>query len=451
MFNLTHYRRGRWIIPLILMGSAATHAAPEKMDFPTAVRMALEQNPTLAATAEQIENARAQQRAARGGLLPRLDLNVEASRTNAPLGAFAGRLSQQRVTAADFDPARLNDPEDFDNVKTTVRLSWPVWQGGALWAGKRRAESALEAATYSYGMGRQKLTLDVLTAYTGVHEAQAQQEASREALQAAQQHARVVRAQQEQGMAVESDVMTAEVHRLNAEVELRKAENAVADASDRLAVLLNLEPGSALSLGPVPAIPPLQESLEELQRMAVESRPDLLALQAMMKAQRAAVRMEQAAFYPSLQLMAQREWNDDTLALENDNTTVAGVVQFNLFAGGTHKAKVDGARAELARLRHQLEGAQRAYRAEVARAWRGREEARSRAVAQKKAERQAAEALRIVELRFKAGLERTVDLLQAQARLNAARAQRIHTDFELIRAEARLRMAAGRLSLEEIQ
>jgi len=146
---------------------------------------------------------------------------------------------------------------------------------------------------------------------------------------------------------------------------------------------------------------------------------DLLALQAMMKAQRAAVRMEQAAFYPSLQLMAQREWNDDALALENDNTTVAGVVQFNLFAGGTHKAKVDGARAELARLRHQLEGAQRAYRAEVARAWRGREEARSRAVAQKKAERQAAEALRIVELRYKAGLERTVDLLQAQARLQA--------------------------------
>ncbi len=450
MFCLTHYLRGRLVIPLIFMGSASAFAAQETIDFPAAVRMALERNPGLAATAEQIEAARARQRGAKGALLPRLDVSVEASRTDAPLGAFAGKLSQQRITALDFDPARLNSPDDFDNVKTAVRLSWPIWQGGALWAGKRQAASALEAASHSYGMSRQQLTLDVLTAYTGAHEARAQLKASEEALQAAEQHAKVTRAQREQGMAVESDVMTAEVHRLNAEVQLHRAQNALADAMDQLGVLLNLEPGTSVTLGPVPVIPPLEEDLETLQRMAVESRPDLLALRASIRAQQAAVRVRQAAFYPSVQLMAQQEWNDSKLALENENTMVAGVVRMNLFAGGSDKAAVDGARAQLARLQYQLKNAQRAYRAEVARAWRGREEARSRAVAQKEAERQAAEALRIVELRYKAGLERTVDLLQAQARLDAARAQRIHTDFELILAEARLRMAAGRLALEEI-
>jgi len=442
--------RGGLVISLILMSAVSVSTAQETIDFPAAVRMALERNPGLAATAQQIEAARAQQRGARGALFPRLDLNVEASSTDAPLGVFAGKLSQQRVTVQDFDPARLNSPDDFDNVKTSVRLSWPVWQGGALWAGKRQAKSALEAASHSYGMSRQKLTLDVLTAYTGAHEAKAQLKASEEALQAAEQHAKVTRAQREQGMAVESDVMTAEVHRLNAEVQLHRARNALADAMDRLRVLLNLESGAPLTLGPVPVIPPLDADLESLQRTAVESRPDLLALRASIRAQQAAVRVRQAAFYPSVQLMAQQEWNDSKLALENENTLVAGVVQMNLFAGGADKAAVDGARAQLARLQYQLESAQRAYRAEVARAWRGREEARSRAVAQKEAERQAAEALRIVELRYKAGLERTVDLLQAQARLDAARAQRIHTDFELILAEARLRMAAGRLALEEI-
>ncbi len=450
MFHRSDNLRNKLVIPLIFMCSVPVYAAQETIDFPAAVRMALERNSELAATAEQIRAARARQRGATGALLPRLDLGVEASRTNAPLGVFAGKLSQQQVTAQDFDLARLNSPDELDNVKTSVRLSWPLYQGGALWAGRRQAESALDAASHNYGMSRQKLTLDVLTAYTGVHEAQAQLKASEEALQAAQQHARVTRAQQEQGMAVESDVMTAEVHRLDAEVQLHRTQNALADVRDRLAVLLNLEPGNPLDLGPVPVIPVLQEDLETLQRMAIQSRPDLLALRASIEAQRAAVRVRQAAFYPSVQLMAQREWNDSGLALENENTMVAGIVQMNLFAGGSDKAAVDGARAELTRMQYQLAAAERGYRAEVAHAWRGREEARSRDVARKKAERQAAEALRIVELRYKAGLERTVDLLQAQARLDAARAQRIHTDFELVLAEARLRMAAGRLALEEI-
>ncbi len=442
----------RLAISLIFLGLVPAIAAqgPLTIDFPSAVRMAVEHNPSLAASSEQIQAARAQQRVAKGSLLPRLDLDMEASRTNAPLGAFASKLSQQRITAADFSPALLNSPDDLDNVRTAVRVSWPVWQGGALWAGKRQAASALEAVSQNYSMSQQKLTLDVLTAYTAVHEAKAQLKASQEALQAARQHAEISRAQRDQGMTVDSDVMTAEVHRLNAEVQLHRSENAVADALDQLRVLLNMELDQPLTLGAVPQIPPLSDELQAIQQRALASRPDLLALQANLKAQRAGVRVKQAAFYPSLQLMAQREWNDSRLALENDNTLVAGVVHLNLFAGGTDKAAVDGARAQVSRMQYQLEAAQRAYRAEVARAWRGREEARSRATAQTEAERQAAEALRIMELRYKAGLERTVDLLQAQARLDAARAQRIHTDFERILAEARLRIAAGQLSLEDI-
>lgn len=452
MSVITHCLTTRLVIPLILLGSASAFAVqePVEVDFPTAVRMALERNPNLAASGEQIQTARAQQRAAKGSLLPRLDLNVEASRTNSPLGAFAGKLSQQRIGAADFAPALLNSPDDFDNVKTALRLSWPLYQGGALRAGKRQAASALDAASYNHNMSQQKLTLDVLSAYTGVHEARAQLKAGQEALQAARQHAEVSRAQRDQGMAVDSDVMTAEVHRLNAEVQLHRSENAVADALDQLRVLLNMEPDQPLTLGAVPQIPPLSGELEAIQQKALQSRPDLLALQASLKAQRAGIQVKQAAFYPSVQLMAQQEWNDSRLALENDNTMVAGVVHLNLFAGGTDKAAVDGARAQVSRMQYQLEAARRAYRAEVARAWRGREEARSRAAAQSEAERQAAEALRIMELRYKAGLERTVDLLQAQARFDASRAQRIHTDFDLILAEARLRIAAGQLSLEEI-
>jgi len=450
MLHLTRTLRSRLFISLILMGSAPAWAAQGRIDFPTAVRMALERNPNLAASGEQIQAARAQQQAARGSLLPRLDLEVNASRTNSPLGAFAGKLSQQRITQTDFDPALLNSPDDLDNVKTAVRLSWPLYQGGALWAGKRQAASALEAASYNHDMSRQKLTLDVLTAYTGIHEARAQLKASREALRAAQQHAQISRAQRDQGMAVDSDVMAAEVHRLNAEVQLHRSENAVEDALDQLRVLLNMEPDQPLELGPIPQIPPISGELEVVQQQALQSRPDLLALQAALEAQRAGIRVKQAAFYPSVQLMAQQEWNDTRLALENDNTLVAGVVHLNLFAGGTDRAAVDGARAQVKRMQYQLEAARRTYRAEVARAWRGREEARSRADAQTEAERQAAEALRIVELRYKAGLERTVDLLQAQARLDASRAQRIHTDFDLVLAEARLRIAAGQLSLEDI-
>ena len=64
---------------------------------------------------------------------------------------------------------------------------------------------------------------------------------------------------------------------------------------------------------------------------------------------------------------------------------------------------------------------------------------------------EAGEALRIVDLRHRQGLEKTVDLLTAQGRLDESRAGLIDAGFDVELAQARLLLVTGQLNEESIR
>ncbi|RPJ11558.1 MAG: hypothetical protein EHM30_14340, partial [Desulfobacteraceae bacterium] len=73
-------------------------------------------------------------------------LNENFSRTNNPMWAFGTKLNQESITASDFDPARLNNPDGINNFITSVTIEWTLFDGGQTWIGFKQAKLENEAA-----------------------------------------------------------------------------------------------------------------------------------------------------------------------------------------------------------------------------------------------------------------------------------------------------------------
>lgn len=435
------------LAPLPLQAAQAV-----SLDLQQAVERALAANPGLAASQAQVDASEALRRSALGAMLPRVDTGLHVARSDSPITAFGAKLLQQRFSQQDFDPARLNQPNAITNYQTTLRLTLPVYQGGALRSTLAMREHNSRAATADYGSTKQRLLYNVIAAFARAQRAAAMLAARRQAERAAAAHFEATRALRRRGLAIDSDVLTAKVHLLDAGVAVRQAEDEQANALDGLRVLLNLEPGTPLQLqGQGALVEEQARSLADWQEMALNHRPDMQALRARLDAARAGIGVARAGFRPHISLMAQEEWNNDVPALKHRFATVGGVLQFNAFAGGADKAKVEAAQAAAARLNYALAEQRQRIRAEVAAAWRALRESRARLLARQQGEQQSREALRILTLRHKAGLEKTADLLAAQARLDAARADTIHARFDVIVADARLYLAAGLLTPEVLR
>jgi len=422
-----------------------------RVSLSKAVAMALTGNRSLAASSSRLEAARDKAAIAAGRLLPRLDARWSASRTDSPVQAFGDKLLQKRFTAADFAIPGLNNPDAINNYHTDIAVTIPVYQGGALGAARRMSEAGAEAAAQAFEAKRQTTILQVIEAFTLLRQTKAQRDAAATAVLAARMHLHNTQALVRRGIAIASDVMDARAHLLQAQVHLRHAANAVSTAMDRFQLLLGATSGHTVEPLGEPAIRLERRDASAWVATALDRHPMLEAAQHNLEAARARVDQAMAAFRPAVNLHAIEEWNSDSAVPKNPNTTLAAELQFNLFSGGSDRARLEASRAEmsarnmiLAELKHRIVN-------NVKTAWRELDEAEKRYAAATQILKQRLESLRIRRLREQQGLERVSDVLDAQSHVDQARAEHIRARYEVIIAKARLLAAAGVLRPEVVQ
>src|SRR3990167_5956775 len=172
---------------LLLLLSSPTYAEiTQKIDFHEAVRYALISNPRISASTATIEAANASVTEARGNGLLKLNLEMNAARSNNPLNVFSYKLSQGNAAFADFGapeyhgpssasitPSALNSPNYYSNLNTGIVLKIPLYTGGNNQATIKRSNFLLNEAKHGNQAARNELTYDVLQAYEGVHVASA--------------------------------------------------------------------------------------------------------------------------------------------------------------------------------------------------------------------------------------------------------------------------------------
>jgi outer membrane protein TolC len=350
---------------------------------------------------------------------------------------------------------------------TTLNLTQPLFQGGRLLAATRAAGDMRSASRNNLAETRARLSLDAQRAYLAALLARELVEIQQ--ANAALADARLTQVEQLEraGRASRYDLLKARVERANLEPGLLQAQSDRQLADIQLRQLLNLPAGAPLVLTAALDTTSLRSVARAIAADSARplTRPALRAAQATLDARREAVRIARAEFMPTVNLF----FNTGYTALPSSSgfPTVWGqtssrycppgspaerVCQNNgwypdrsfglqmlwpLFDGLRAKGSVDLASANERVARAQLDQAQEAVTAEVARAEAefARAEATFDAQGQNAAE--ADEAFRIAALRFERGLGTQLEVTDAQfalftARVNAARAT---IDYYLAAAE----------------
>lgn len=440
-------------------------ARAETLNFTQCVDAALAQNPDLAVSRAQIDQAEAAMRQAEGNGRPRVNLSLTATTTNDALNAFGLKLGQRQATfgdfgAGEFNPANpavlsvaphdLNHPGNVTNLNPRVEVLVPVYNGGMVTSYVDQAKAYVRAAQSGDQMARQQLVKHVLMAYQGVHTARAYIQVAREGIAAAEEYVRITEKLHKQGMAVKSDVLSARVNLEDVKLKLIEARNAEAAALDQLRLLMGKPLSEPVDVG-APVIPALLAGDDEaLRGQARDGHPGLVALRNQSEGAAAAVRAARAGHKPQFNVMLRGDVNDEGLGFGAASYTVAGVLSWTAFDGGTTRAGVDRAEAGRAELLAKLRQAEEGIAYQVGDALRRAREAEDKIAARELAVEQATEAQRLVKKRYENGVGTLIELLAAQAQLDKARADQVAAQYELAVQRAELKRAVGVLNAEQL-
>ncbi len=455
----------RRVILVITLALAASAARSETFDFKQCVGIALAQNPDLVVAQTQVKQAEAGLRQAQANYWPKLNLSMTATRSNDALNAFGLKLGQRGATFGDigfrdFDstnpniltvaPHNLNQPGAVTNYNPRAELLIPVYNGGLVADYVKQAQSYVKAAQAGDRLARQQLIDQVLMAYQGVHTARAYVRVTGEAEAAAEEYARISDRLLKQGMAVKSDLLSAEVNLADMKLKSVSARNAEAAALDQLHLLLGKPLTEPIEVG-APVMPTmLVGDVASLRQTALANHPGLQALRNQADGAGAAVAAARAGKLPQFNVMLRQDWNGKTPGFDAGSYTAAGVLSWTAFDGGGSRAAVDRAEAQRLEAVAKHDQASNGIAYKVGDAKRQAQEAEDKVKARKLALDLAVEAQRLVKKRYENGLGTLIELLAAQAQLDKARADLVAADYEQAVQRAALKLAVGVLDADQL-
>lgn len=395
-------------------------AQPSAAPAPTltlrqAIDQALGKNPEAGMARADLEAANAGVSQARTGLLPRLNFAEDISRGNDPVYVFGTRLRQQQFTAADFALNSLNKPTPVGNFATRFNGSWMLFN----WFGTQEqihgAKFAADSATAMSEQANQGIVLRVVEAYQAMLYAQRRvgvahhEETTAEALLAD------AKTKVHAGLAVDSDMLAAQVNLSERQEARIAAEGDVDVAWAQLEAAMGADTSSPReTLQPIQARSFPDGVLADDIASALKAKPDLKALRQQTLAQNAAARATRDSLAPTVSAYGNWELDNPNFTGGGGNNWVAGV-QLNLdIFPMAKRAQLAQQRAAQQKAEAQERAGEQQIRLAVNRAWTQHHTAERIVATAQASMQQSAESLRIVHNRYKAGLATMTDLLRAE-------------------------------------
>jgi outer membrane protein len=431
----------------LLFAQQAQQASP--LTLRQAVNIALEKNPQRKAALADTRAAAADVKQARSFLLPHVTFSETATAGDDPVFVFGSKLRQQRFGASDFALNVLNAPLPFGNFATRFGGTWNLFDSLASWRSVNRAEREKDASDRQLERTGQEIVYRVADSYYAVLLAKKQLEVAEQSMKTAEAILERSKNRVESGVVVESDSLSAQVRLGTRKQELIRAQNNLALARAQLSAAMGLstqsdfEPADELTERNLPATP-----LEELEKQAIEKRPDLKRIRSEESAQQESVSIAKSSFGPRVNAFADWEADNPTLvAGGGGNNWVAGIeLQIDLFEGGAKQAQLSRERAMQEKVAAMREMATDAVRLEVRRAYYDVDATRQQLEVARSSIAESKESLRINQDRYEAGISTVTDVLAAEEVARRTQADYWETLCRYYTGYAALELASGALN-----
>ena len=409
-----------------------------------AVEETIKASPELVQMQQRIEAASEQIKQVEASFYPRIILSEEYNVTDNPVFALMHIINQRRLQPT----VNFNDPGQQQNFATRVRGEWSVFEGGSAWHDRKAAVSQRGSIQAELMAARNRLVSKVTEVYYQWLQALSFIGVAGETLEAARTDERLGEARQRVEMALPSDIArlkarAAEVHGnlVTAKSNARRLQAALERLVARSIRPEEVPDPSLFSASPSP--PPSTEDPESLVRQALEKRPEIAAVQAMIRASFERVKSAQGGFLPRLGASAQVEWDSESLSDSADSWMVGIHASLPLFEGGLTLARLRESRARLKEMEARGEQVALDIALEVRQAALTVQEASEKIKVQDERRRWAQKAMEEVRHQYRNEVAGVDSLLQAQVAWNQAEVAYTSAVFEGRIAEALLRQSLG--------
>lgn len=434
-----------WLAVLFwLTGVAAT--AQQPLTLRQAIDQALGQSPEAAIARAGSQEAKAGAALARTQLFPQLNFTEDISRGDDPVYAFGTRLRQRQFTQADFALNALNRPQPIGNFATRFSGSWTAFDSFKTQKMIRSADLMQKSTASSAKAVNQKIVLDVVQAYQSVLYAQREVDVAQHEQETAAALLSSVEDRVKAGLAVESDLMSAQVNVAARKQELIAAQGDLELAWAELRVAMGTPELQTTTVQPIEPHEFPEQALELELATAAKTRPDLIALGQAQSAQGAAVGAAKSGFGPHVSVYGNWEEDQPSWDSSGGNNWVAGVqISIDILPLGK-RAQLAQESAAKQRIDAQMAASRQNVSLQVSQAHIRRQTSQLSLETARAALEQSAESLRILRNRYSAGLATITDLLRAEDAERQSQSNYWHAVYGNAVAYAQLLFATGTLT-----
>jgi outer membrane protein TolC len=416
------------IVALLLVSNLGWSQDTLMVSKEDAINTVSKQNLQIKIAEKSFQSAKSDYRQSNALFLPNITASHTAISTTNPLMAFGSKLNQEILTAADFNPALLNDPKRIENFATTIEVQQPLINIDGLFE-RQAAKSKMDAFGLQTERTKEYLSLEVSKAYMQLQLAYKAVTVLEKANATAQGNLKMVENYFKNGMLQKTDLLNVKVRVNEVANQLQYAKSNVKNASDYLGFLLNEDLNGKI-----------YKPSESLENQIVIEEPVLTIsngrkdFQAMDKSAEAYKKMFQSSkfgFLPRLNAFGSYQMYDDKLFGTSAKGYLIGAqLSWNLFDGFKNIGKTQKAKAEFQKATLESENFKKQSQLELNKTNRQLMDAENKVNLSKLAFEQSQEAFRIRENRFAQGLEKTTDLLLSETQMAQKELEHLQAIFE---------------------
>lgn len=337
---------------------------------------------------------------------------------------------------------------DTDPRNYSVTLNQPIFRGFRTYNAVRGAEALVEAGREDLRSSEQQVLFDAVTAYVDVVRDQAVLQLRQNNLRVLNEQLRAARDRFEVGEVTRTDVAQAEARTSGATSQISAARANLQASRATYAQLVGHAPGSLRDPGPARVLP---RSLDESIAIGEGENPAILAQIFRERAQDHVIKQVKGELLPTVDLQANYSLTTGESnvpgAKRDEVTTVTGVMRVPIYQAGEVSARIRQNIETRSQIRHQIDEAREAVRANIISAWGVLVSARAQIISDQAQVDANNVALAGVKEEEKVGQRTVLDVLNAEQELLNSQVDLATSRRNLAVASYALLGSIGRLSV----
>ena len=411
---------------LMTLGAAPTALAYDTVDLglDDAIQMAFETNRSLKQSLAGVDAAK-------------WNLST-ARRQQGPTLSWEGTAS--RVGGATYD--RYGYDYLYGN---TLQSGYSLDTTGKLKHNRRSAAYGLNAADLTLENTKQAVKLQTTQAYYQLLEFRNLIEVNQEAVDTLQEHLNNVNAQYRVGTVAKSDVLASEVQLANSQQSLVNAQNNYDVAMATLNNIIGLPSDTLLNVKDSLQYTPYNLNLDDCTVYALDNRPDGIVADYEVEQAKESVEMAKAGYRPDVNAALVKNIQDEhEFGHDQNETWTAGLTaSWNIFDNGVTQSSVEQAKAGLRAKEEAAAASKEQIQVDVRQQYLSLLAAEKNIKTTSKAVEQAEEDYKIAQVRYSAGVDTNLAVMDAQEKLTSARTNYYTALYNYNTSKAALDKAMG--------